>query len=159
MVFPSPVVKLKAEVIRSNRRTISVAIVGRGLLKVRCAPRTSEQAIVKLIEQHWDFFVRKLSDYSEVSEISFENNSVVMFKGKKLKVVETLGLSKPMLLGEDQLLVLPRLNSKERKEAFVRLCQREARKLITRLVEKYINVTGLTYNDLRLKDTSSRWGS
>lgn len=121
--------KYETEVIRSNRRTVSISITRDGKVLVRAPYHLSTWQLRKILNEKEAWIEKHLNKLSEYPDSTDENGELCADDGEKLTEEEQ------------------------------KMYAKEARKLFEARTAYYAPIVGVTYNRIAIKSQKTRWGS
>lgn len=121
--------KYETEVIRSNRRTVSISITREGKVLVRAPYHLSTWQLRKILNDKEDWIEKHMKKMSENPGMADADGEVCADDGEKL--------------------------TEEEQKMYVK----EARKLFAERTAYYAPIVGVTYNRIAIKSQKTRWGS
>lgn len=121
--------KYETEVIRSNRRTVSISITREGKVLVRAPYHLSTWQLRKLLEEKEKWIEKHMQKLSERGNTFNTDGEIVDDEREKL--------------------------TEEEQKLYIK----EARKLFTERTNHYAPIVGVTYNRIAIKSQKTRWGS
>lgn len=150
MVYPD-------EIIRSDRKTLSISIDPFGRLIVRAPKRCGEERIFAFIQEKERWILRKKEEMTgagiELPSEDLHGYSLLLL-GEKYTLLLT-DEARISLDTSAKRLYLPRKNAKER---LVKWCKDNAKRILTATSEKYAAKMGVTYKKITVTSARSRWG-
>lgn len=150
MIYPD-------QIIRSNRKTLSISIDPFSRLIVRAPRRCSEERIFAFIVEKEAWILRKKSEMAGAGiELPPENlhGYSLPLLGEKYAVF-LVDKERISLDTTQKRLYLPRKNSKER---LVKWCKDNAKRILSVVSEQYASKMGVTYQKITVTSARSRWG-
>ena len=145
------------EIIRSDRKTLSLVIDPFGRLIVRAPKRCGNERIFAFIKEKEDWILRKKSEMTGAGiELPREN-----LHGYKLPL---LGETYEILFTEKDGISLDAIRkrlylpSKNAKTRLVKWCKENAKRILTQTSEKYAEKMSVSYQKITITSARSRWG-
>lgn len=146
------------EIIRSDRKTLSIVVDSFGRLIVKAPKRCGEERIFAFIREKQNWILRKKAERVGV-DIALPTDDLhgylVWILGEKYEIHLTDG-THIELAGEEKRLYLPRKNAQTR---LVKWLKDNAKRIFTRMAERISQEMGCTYKSLSVTSARSRWGS
>ena len=150
MIYPD-------EIIRSNRKTLSISIDSFGRLIVRAPKRYGQERIFAFIQEKEDWILRKKSEI-EGAGIRLPGESLhgyeLLILGEKytLFLAET---NRVKIDGAEKRVYLPVKNPQER---LVKWLKEHAKRILTEVTETTAQKMGARYQKITISSARSRWG-
>ncbi len=146
------------EMIRSNRKTLAIAVDSFGRLIVRAPKRCSKERIFAFIEEKENWILRKKSEKQGAGiQLPPENLNgyLLMLLGKKcaVRVVQT---AKVGYDAEKNEIYLPEKSPRER---LIKWLKNNAKRIFTEVTAKTAAAMGTSYRSVTVTSARSRWGS
>lgn len=146
--------------IRSNRRTMAVEIKADGAVVVRAPRRILSALIADFVKRHADWIALKQAEIARrprAEPKSFIEGEDFLFLGQTchLHFVD-VGISKIDFDGRIQ---LPRTKESQARELIEDWYRAQARKVITKNIERRVSEMGCRPSGLRITGARQRWGS
>ena len=146
------------EIIRSQRKTLSIAVDAFGRLIVRAPKRCSDARIFAFIAEKEAWILRKKAERVGAGiQLPPENlhgyTLTLLGRPCKIWVVDTLKVGYD---AEQGIVYLPEKNARER---LVKWLKTNARRIFTELTEKTALAMGTRYRSVTVTSARSRWGS
>ena len=147
-----------AKIVKSNRKSVALAINEKGELIVRAPHRITSQEISRILEQRREWILKNQQQMSQrlgrKRSIEPENGTLIPFCGKEYII--RLGAYGGIEIRNDELL-LP--NSPERKKLLIAWLKKQARLAFEKSADNYSRVMGLKYSAIKLSNAKTRWGT
>lgn len=146
----------------SRKRSAVLKVLADGMVQVRAPMSMREAEIIKFVEANRSWIENQLSKQNIIRPKKIETGELWPYLGEiyMMKIISTR--LRPRL-EVDQGLFLLRVNARItqtlRRNLIVNWYKKQARELIVMLVKKYAAAIGKSFGTIKLKDTSSRWGS
>ena len=150
MIYPD-------EIIRSNRKTLSICIDPFGRLIVRAPKRCADERIFAFIREKERWILRKKAE-KQGAGIQLPGESLHGYALSLLGEKYTIFLAdetRITLDTEEKRLCLPRRNAEKR---LVQWCKANAKRILTQTSEKYAQMMGVRYQKITVTSARSRWG-
>lgn len=151
MIYPD-------EIIRSNRKTLSISIDSFGRLIVRAPKRYGEERIFAFIQEKENWILRKKAEIKgagiDLPSENLDNYSLMIF-GEKHTLCLT-DVKRIAFDGAGKRIYLPKQNAKER---LVKWLKENAKRILTDLTQKTAARMGTSYQKVTITSARSRWGS
>ena len=150
MIYPD-------QIIRSNRKTLSISIDSFSRLIVRAPRRCSEERIFAFIAEKEGWILRKKSEMAGAGiELPTENlhGYFLPLLGEKYEIF-LVDKERISLDTTQKRLYLPCKNSKER---LIKWCKENAKRILSTVSEQYASKMGVTYSKITVTSARSRWG-
>jgi predicted metal-dependent hydrolase len=150
MIYPD-------EIIRSNRKTLSISIDAFSRLIVRAPRRCSEERIFAFIAEKEAWILRKKSEMAGAG-IKLPPENLHGYSLPLLGEYYTIFLTNEARISLDtaqKRLYLPRKNSKER---LIKWCKDNAKRILNAVSEQCAAKMGVTYKSITVTSARSRWG-
>ena len=146
------------EIIRSNRKTLAIAVDSFGRLIVRAPKRCSKERIFAFIEEKENWILRKKSEKQGAGiQLPPENLNgySLMLLGKKcaVRVVQT---AKVGYDAEKNEIYLPEKSPRER---LIKWLKNNAKRIFTEVTARTAVTMGTSYRSVTVTSARSRWGS
>ncbi|MHB8063687.1 MAG: M48 family metallopeptidase [Ruminiclostridium sp.] len=161
--------ELKYTLLRSNRKTVVIAIENDGLVRVTSPARVSENYINQLLQKKSSWILKKLVDVENRVAITnkakvFEDDESFCYLGKefKLKLFRSSNIRKPTvsLAGENIVITLPNAYEAEKlNNVLKRWYVEQFRLVIEERVKHYSAIIGVYPQKVTIKEQKTRWGS
>lgn len=145
------------EVIRSDRKTLSLAIDPFGRLIVRAPRRCADERIFAFIRQKEDWILRKKAQMKGAG-IELPSETLQGYKLFLLGEPYEITLVKENVITIDtqnKRLFLPEKNAQTR---LVKWCKDNAKRILTQVTEKYAEKMSVAYQSVTITSARSRWG-
>lgn len=150
MIYPD-------EIIRSNRKTLSISIDSFGRLIVRAPKRYGEERIFAFIQEKESWILRKKSEIMGAGiELPSENlhGYSLMLLGEKYTLC-LADVKRITFDGQEKKVYLPENNAKER---LVKWLKDNAKRILTDLTQKTAQRMQTSYQKVTITSARSRWG-
>ena len=150
MIYPD-------EIIRSNRKTLSICIDPFGRLIVRAPKRCADERIFAFIREKERWILRKKAE-KQGAGIQLPGESLHGYALPLLGEKYTIFLAdetRITLDTEEKRLCLPRRNAEKR---LVQWCKANAKRILAQTSEKYAQMMGVRYQKITVTSARSRWG-
>ncbi len=157
------------QLIKSKRKTIAISFDGDGNLIVKAPYFVRNDEIDHFVRSKEDWIdatavrLRNERKKRESSRLRLESGDILPYLGEKrvLSVVrENRKRAKISRVMERILLFVPyEADYEYRREALVKWYRKEAADIISEKAGEYALLLHVTYQDIRIKDQKSRWGS
>ena len=150
MIYPD-------EIIRSNRKTLSICIDPFGRLIVRAPKRCDEERIFAFIREKESWILRKQAE-KQGAGIQLPGESLHGYALPLLGEKYTIFLTKQARITldtDEKRLYLPRKNAEKR---LVQWCKDNAKRILTQTSEKYAEKMGVRYQKITITSARTRWG-
>lgn len=121
--------KYDIEVIRSNRRTVSISITKEGKVLVRAPYNLSNWQLRKLLHEKGNWIEKHLQKLTENQDAFAKQDEISSEEDERL--------------------------TEEEHKMYIK----EARRLFTERTNHYAPIVGVTYNRIAIKSQKTRWGS
>ncbi len=149
------------QIIRTNRKSISLEIKPDGRLIVR-APITASDALIKsMVEKKADWIAktknRLARQYPTIKEKSFKPGEYFWYLGEKYPL--DLKERQRPLLELDGAFYLYKGAQNRAREIFVAWYREETRQITADLIHKYVKKYRFNVNQVRITSARTRWGS
>ena len=165
--IPEEVLGLRVEVIRSRRRTAALHIVG-NQLQVRVPEQSRDDWIFEILQMNRSWISKKVNQLKEVQipkPKEFVSGEVFLYLGQYylLKIQE--GYQVGIELSDGYLITTVRAcdTGEKRKEKIQKYLEywyrSRARERLSKKVEHFSKLIGVSANGLRLGSFKSKWGS
>ncbi|MGI6225395.1 MAG: M48 family metallopeptidase [Peptococcales bacterium] len=151
-------------------KRIKIRIV-KGQVKVSFPPGTDKKRVKEFVESQKEWIIKTLGNYQNQKEQRplkiYQEGEEYLFRGKKyqLRIKSSEGIKATVKLLEDSILILlPKdaddsNRSSQIKEILVSWYRDEAKRVYKSKLEHYALLMDCKYNQLRVKNQSTRWGS
>ena len=150
MIYPD-------EIIRSNRKTLSICIDPFGRLIVRAPKRCVDERIFAFIREKESWIKKKQAEKQSAGiQLPGEDlhGYVLPLLGEKYTIVLTN--ERYITLNTDEKrLYLPSKNAKQR---LIKWCKENAKRILEQTSEKYAELMGVAYQNITITSARSRWG-
>ena len=145
------------EIIRSNRKTLSISVDAFGRLIVRAPKRCNDERIFAFIKEKEDWILRKKAEM-EGAGIRLPSENLHGYKLPLLDEEYEICLVKQDRISldtEQKQLYLPEKNAQKR---LIQWCKDNAKRILTQTSEKYAVQMGVAYQKITITSARSRWG-
>lgn len=145
------------EIIRSDRKTLSLVVDPFGRLIVRAPRRCADERIFAFIEEKEGWILRKKSKMAGAGiELPGENlqGYSLPLLGERYEITLT-GQDRISIDGRAKRLFLPAKNAKAR---LVQWCKVNAGRILTQTSDTYAAKMGVSYRKISITSARSRWG-
>ena len=153
--------KIEYEVKRSDKATIPRIDIDLNGVRV-ILPRNSEINPERFLDQKSIQVIENIQKYKEykkkIPERKFQQNEKYPFLGTKHTLTITEDTNKPIAQNKNIHLPLKQTQQNGIKNTLKKFYKKEARKQIKKYLNKYSHLN-LDYNQLKLKNQKTRWGS
>jgi predicted metal-dependent hydrolase len=150
MIYPD-------EIIRSNRKTLSISIDSFGRLIVRAPKRYGKERIFAFIQEKEDWILRKKSEIKgagiDLPSENLDGYPLMIFGERHLLCLTDE--ARITFDGAGKKIYLPKQNAKER---LVKWLKDNAKRILTDLTEKTAQRMGTGYQKVTVTSARSRWG-
>jgi predicted metal-dependent hydrolase len=132
-----------------KRKKVAILIDSIGLITVKVPKNTSEELIIKAIQQHGKWLLKKLDDIAKAKEVSkvkeYHDEGKFLHLGKEYFLHELIEMSEK---GEEEL-------KKDLKKFYVSSC----RKVIAERIKIYEKQLGVRPKVIEIVSSKTQWGS
>ena len=150
MIYPD-------EIIRSNRKTLSILIDSFGRLIVRAPKRYGKERIFAFIQEKEGWILRKKAEITgagiDLPNENLDGYALLIF-GEKHTLCLT-DTKKIRFDSREKKIYLPQKNTKER---LIKWLKENAKRILTDLTEKTATRMGTSYQKVTVTSARSRWG-
>lgn len=146
------------EIIRSNRKTLSISVDSFGRLTVRAPMRCGQERIFAFLREKEDWIRKKQAEKSAYAPTLPPENLdgyTLLVLGKEYRIVLIEG-TKIGLNTEDGILYLPKKNTQAR---LVRWLKENAKRILTEVTARLAEKMGTSFRSVTVTSARSRWGS
>ncbi len=160
---------MQYQLIRSNRKTIAISFDRDGNLCVKAPYPVSRRVIENFLKEKedWIFKTKAAIENQRIKEITqrkkLENGDILYYLGQQkiLTVIrEDRQRSCIKCVKERLILTVPYdADYDDKKLQLEKWYRKEAALVLQQKVQKFANLLGVNYQDIRIKDQKSRWGS
>lgn len=163
------------KLIRSNRRSIQLRIQEEGDLLVRAPYGISKQQLDAILKEKEEWILKKQekirierSIRTKNRERPFQTGRELLYCGEKyILKIETCSENAKVKIKKDEnkKIIIYSIDSKQEEtskeieEQLKKWYRQEARCILTDKCKYYSNKMGVTYEQIRVKETKTRWGS
>ncbi len=143
-------------IIRSKRKTLSIAIDNFGRLIVRAPHRCSEERIFAFLRQKEDWIIRKQFE-KEGAGIRLPGENLQGYSFMLLGNEVRIELVDKQKIGFDgEVIFLPQEDSKERLISWLKA---NAKRILTEITERKAELMGVDFQSVSVSSAKTRWGS
>lgn len=147
--------------VRSKRKSVSIAVRSDATIVVRAPLRVSVSSIDSFIESHTEWIrrnVERMRSRLSLSENRYDDGELFWYLGERypLRISEAGNLS--VSFSDNAFVLLRRFRSRA-KERFCAWYKREAKKILAERVAYFAERHGLSYHSIRINAARTRWGS
>lgn len=140
---------MNVEIIRSNRKTLSLMVKSDQKVLIRAPYRTKEEEILRFLAKHETWIERRVAELGQIS-LDLSDGAKLKLFGNEYRIERGL-----TALGNN-ILYLP---VHDRMKKLVALLKQYSKQVMTSLTEHVSHTTGLCYSQLKISSARSRWGS
>ena len=147
---------MEYKLVRSARRSIALLVNKEGEVRVKAPLKTSVIIIDNFVTSKLAWIEKQLLKVSKnLAEIELLQNENEIFYLDGLLTLVASPQKLPKIIGSK----LFYNEHKDKKIQVQQVLKQQARILLVDLSREYSQLMGVTYNDLRLKDNATNWGS
>ena len=153
--------QLKYNLVRSNRKTISIRVTKDGLVEIRAPLKIRKKAIddFVLLKQEW--ILKNVAKANELKEsrraFSLDYGDDILLRGKPYPLVEGLG---EMAGFDGHCFYIPKgLSSEDRKQVVIQIYKRVATQYLGDRAMHFGKKIGLIPVSVKVNNAKTRWGS
>ncbi|MFN4111286.1 MAG: M48 family metallopeptidase [Ignavibacteria bacterium] len=149
------------KIIYTNRKTISLHITDNATLIVKAPFDANNEIIMKVVSNHINWINNKINEIKKRDPKfvarEFVSGEGFLFLGRyyKLNIVDEQ--DEPLKFENN--FYLSRKELSKAKEIFIDWYKKIAKEKITERVQRYAQISGLSYNSINITDAQKRWGS
>lgn len=141
---------MKYELVRSNRKTLSLSVTREGRVIVRAPIFASEEYISAFVENHTSWINKKLRELSSKERLDLKDGAMLHLFGSRYMIKS--GRARI----SEGVIFLPQ---EGREMALIRLLKRFSLEVMTILTERIARRFGFQYSNVRISSARGRWGS
>lgn len=149
------------QIIRSNRRSISLEIHPDGKLVVRAPKLATNAQIQALVNRKADWIAKNRAKaanrYGVLKPKTFAPGETFWYLGEQYPLQLTNKQRPPLEL--DGVFRLSRATQERAREAFITWYREETRQITQNFIDSYSRQHGFTVRDVRITSARTRWGS
>lgn len=143
--------------IRSNRKSITLTINIKGEILIKAPLYITNNQIQKFVDNQTNWIINKINHNKEhYTEYSFIRGSYIPYLGEKFVITD--GIDKKEIVLDKKQLLLP-INCINIEKDLIKWYRKQAKEIITNLVNYYSSIIGVDYNNICIKAQKTRWGS
>lgn len=150
------------EIVKSNRRSISIIIENNLTVKVRAPIFLSNHKINTFIEEKQSWIIKSIekmkSNNNFISKREFIDNELFLYKGQEVRLLfleEEFSGSK----FHNQCIYISRKNQSNSKKIIISFYKKMAKELLSERIQYYSDKHGFEFNNLKLSSAKTNWGS
>ncbi len=154
--------ELNIELIRSNRKTVSIHIERDGSVSARIPETISEEDILKVLKSKEYQIHKNLAQWSQLNETKVEreyvNGQSFLYLGRNYRlrlVEEKLG----EIAFKKGYLLLSHSEKNQARELFINFYKEKLKEKINPIVDSYKGLLGVTPNEIKIMELQNRWAS
>ena len=147
-------------VIRSNRRTLTLQIAPDASLIIRAPKRASAEYIRQTVQSKmpWILKRQRLARQSFRPPVKYVDGEEFLYLGTLYKLLVVSDTNIPLVFNDKEFLLsesyLPKAS-----QLFKAWYKKRALEIITNRIKPYVEMTGLKYNRISITSAKKRWGS
>lgn len=147
------------ELIKSNRKTISIQVNEDGKLIIKAPKKISHSEIDLLIQKHHSWIEKRITYYenNKINKKEFKENQEFLFMGNAYFLKFDSNYSSPYIF-EDNIFLSPKYDENW-LNIFEIWYKQEARKIFNQRAIIFAKLMGLKYKSIKLSSAKTRWGS
>ena len=146
------------EIIRSNRKTLSISIDGQNRVIIRAPLRCTNAEIALLVAEKEGWILRKMQENAR-TRIALPTENLEGYQFLLLgeyNTVRLLPISKVGYDEETRTLYLPEKNAQER---LVQWLKKNAKRILLQVTERTAKRMGTSFHSVQITSARGRWGS
>lgn len=161
-ILKTEVMDIKYNIIKSERKTLSLIIEHDGKVVVRAPKFLTDYEIKKFIFNKKDWIISKLINIKPIKEKTYTDGEKFLYLGKYYKLIIIEG-NYGVGIQDDFLYISLKKdflnNITLKKEMILKWYKNEAKRIINERLKYYSRIMKLNYGKVYIRDQKTRWGS
>lgn len=153
---------LEIELIRSNRKTVSIHIERDGSVSARIPEKMNEEEIQKVLKSKEYQIHKNIAQWSQLNETKVEREFVsgqsFLYLGRNYRL-QILDENIPGLTFNKGCFVLSNLNKEKARELFINFYKERLKEKLSPLINKYKILLNVNPKEVKVMELQNRWAS